>query len=446
MFSKIKEFFRKLSLKVYKFLGKDDSHEFKPILAEIEENPVSPLGRSIFWIIIGIMVFTALWMHFGKIDVVISARGTVIPDGEIKILQPLETGAIEKILVKEGDFVKKGQVVMEINPSTIDPELESTQQNLAHTQLEMNRLRSLASGSKYSESGEDIAAKTQKEIYESTLGSLRKQLLTKEIEFSKVEERINAAKAEKGNYQVLLDTRIDKEKRLKPVIDIIAKDEYEKVLTDISTYESNLKSLSHKLEELSQQKQQVLEEIAYIKQRFKSENLNELSDKQKRVNEMQAYIQEATFKSARQKITSPVDGYVNTIMMHTVGGVVTPAEKLVSIVPANTPLVIKATVLNKDIGFVQPGMPVSIKIDTYEFQKYGILDGEVKTVAKTSIEHEKLGPVYEVYITPINTTLKVEGKEKSIYPGLSLTAEIKVKKRRIIEFFIYPLIKYWNEG
>ncbi len=447
MFSKITAIFKRLSEKVYKFLGKDDSHEFKPILAEIEENPVSPLGRSIFWTIISIIVFTALWMYFGKVDVVISARGTVIPDGEIKILQPLETGVVEEILVKEGDFVKKGQVVMEINPSTVDPELQSAQKNLAHVQLEMGRLGAMTGGTGFLSAGQNAdAIKTQREIYASTMDSLKKQLLTKEIELTKVEERIKATKAEKNNYQTLLDTRVEKEKRLKPVLDIIAKDEYEKVVNDISTYDANTKSSAYKLEELSQQKQQILEEMAYVKQNFKSENLKELSDKQKQVNELQAYIQEAAFKSAKQKIVSPVNGYVNTIMMHTIGGVVTPAEKLLSIVPVNTPLVVKATVLNKDIGFVLPDMPVSIKIDTYEFQKYGILNGKVKTVAKTSIEHEKLGPVYEIWVTPLNTNLLVEGKEKSIYPGLSLTAEIKVKKRRIIEFFIYPLIKYWNEG
>lgn len=110
------------------------------------------------------------------------------------------------------------------------------------------------------------------------------------------------------------------------------------------------------------------------------------------------------------------------------------------------PLEIKATVLNQDIGFVKEGMPVSVKIDTFNFQKYGMIDGTVKTVSKNSIEDEKLGPVYEVYVTPLTHTLKVEGKDENIRTGMSLTAEINVGKRRIIEFFIYPLIKYLDEG
>ena len=87
----------------------DDSYEFRPIITEIEESPVNPLGRTTFWIIISLIFFTALWLFFGKVDIVVSARGKVIPDGEIKIIQPLETGVVKEIHVKEGDFVKQGQ-------------------------------------------------------------------------------------------------------------------------------------------------------------------------------------------------------------------------------------------------------------------------------------------------------------------------------------------------
>jgi hemolysin D len=129
-----------------------------------------------------------------------------------------------------------------------------------------------------------------------------------------------------------------------------------------------------------------------------------------------------------------------------VGGVVTPAEKLMSIVPARTPLVARISVLNKDIGFVAPDLPTSIKVDTFEYQKYGMFDGKVKLVSKDSHEDEKLGLVYDVYINPTTPYLDVDGRKEPLRTGMSLIAEIKVGKRRIIEFFIYPLIKYWHEG
>ena len=105
----------------------NDAHEFEPLLAEIEQSPVNPLGHTIFWIVISFIFFACLWMYFGKVDVVITSRGVIIPDGEEKIIQPLEKGVVSQILVKEGDFVKKGQTLTIITPAEHEPELELAQ-------------------------------------------------------------------------------------------------------------------------------------------------------------------------------------------------------------------------------------------------------------------------------------------------------------------------------
>jgi hemolysin D len=167
---------------------------------------------------------------------------------------------------------------------------------------------------------------------------------------------------------------------------------------------------------------------------------------QKQINQLEANREQILFSNQKQKITAPCDGYVDKLLTHTIGGVVTPAEKLIALTPVEKPLVIKAQVLNRDIGFIKVGMPVSIKIDTFESQKYGILDGKVKSISQNSIVDEKLGPIYEVYITPITKTFIVDGQEKDIATGMTLNAEININKRRIIDFFIYPLIKYMDEG
>jgi HlyD family type I secretion membrane fusion protein len=275
-----------------------------------------------FWIIITLIFLTTLWLFFGKVDVVVTARGKIIPDGEIKIIQPLETGVIKDILVKEGDFVKRGQLLMEINPAVVDPALESTKK--------------------------------------------------------------------------LLNLAINKKARQEQVSDIIPREEYNRTLAEIA--------------------------------------------------ELQAKVKETEFKSTQQRLVSPVDGYVNTLLVHTIGGVVQPAEPILSVVPAEATLVAKVRVLNKDIGYIREGMPVQIKMDTFDFQKYGMIEGVVKKVSKDSIEDEKEGLIYDVYIKPLEKTLTVDGKPTEISTGMSLSAEIKVDKRRIIEFFIYPIIKNWSEG
>jgi hemolysin D len=430
-----------------------DIHEFKPLLVEIEESPVSPLGRATFWMIIIIIAFTGLWSFLGQIEVVVSAKGQVIPDGQVKILQPLDTGIIRQILVKEGDYVKAGQPVVEIDPSTVDPARESTAKNLSYAKLEMGRIAaSLGSGS--FSPGEGVspeAVAAQQSLMLSAQSEMRQQLAAKQAELDSIEEQRKSALASKGENQTLLEVSLDREKRMSQVLDLVAKQDYEQITNDITKYRTKLEQAEYELSQQSHEKRRVREEMEQIRQQFRRTNLQELSDKIRTVHDLDGRLKETSFKTAKQRIVSPVDGYVDRLFVHTIGGVVTPAEKLMSIVPANTPLVVKAEVENRDIGFINNGMPVSIKVDTFEYQKYGMFDGKVKLVSRDSHEDDKQspdrrGPTYDVYIQPITPYLNVDGRKEPLKPGMSLVAEIKVGTRRIIEFFVYPLTKYWHEG
>ena len=404
-----------------KFLQKDDSYEFLPIISEIEEEPINPLGRTTFWIIITLIFFTALWLFFGKVDIVVTARGKVIPDGEIKIIQPLE----KDIHVKEGQFVRKGQTLIEIDTSTTQPQLQSLQANLDYINTERKRLN-----------GEIVRnannSYTQNELSKSAYADLNNQLAAKQHEIKRLQEEIN-------NYQKQLNLNLDKEHRMQSVSDIIAKNELDKVHSENMDYRSRITSLNEQIRGIQK-------DADFIRTNFRTQNLTQLADRDKQANELEANIKEIEFKKQQQNIISPVDGYVNTMLVHTIGGIVTPAEKVISIVPIDSPLIIKASVLDKDIGFVKEGMPVQVKIDTFDFQKYGMIEGKVKKVSKDSIEDEKQGLIYDVFITPVTKSLMVDGKEQQISTGMGLSAEIKTGKRRIIEFFIYPIVKYWSEA
>lgn len=421
----------------------DDSHEFKPLLAEIEDSPGSPLGPLTFWLVIAVFGFFVLWSIFGEIDVVVSGRGKVIPVGNIKTIQPLNNGVVSQILVKEGDFVRKGQALVVIDPSTTEPELESARKNLAYIEQERSRLQAASSGQRFKA---DDGAGTQASMYQAQRASLQKQLRAKQEILNNLNAQISAKRVEVSHLQEKLAIDVEKEKRFQAVEDIIAREDYEKVTTDILAGRNRIRELEYELQQLAYQQEQTREEMAYLREDFKSNQLRELSEKEKQINQLSAVITESAFRNAQQTLTSPVDGYVHEMAIHTVGGVVSPAEKLITVVPVNTPLTIEAVVLNKDIGYIHKNMPVSIKIDTFDFQKYGTLDGKVIQIDPNSREDEKLGPVYTVFIKPLQHQLKVDGKWQRISSGMSLSAEIKVGKRRIIEFFIYPLIKHLDEG
>ena len=341
IFDKIKNFI------LYK---ENDAHEFEPLLAEIEQSPINPLGHTIFWLVISFIVLASAWMYFGKVDVVVTARGMVIPDGEQKIVQSLDKGVVSSILVKEGDYVEEGQVLTIINPAEHEPGLELN--NIAEEQ-------------------------------------------------AKVAEQIESTK-------IKLSIANSRKQRLDSIQDIITKSSYDEAVEKSKVLAHELKAYEASYTELNNRKEQIEKQI--------------------------------------QTIKAPIDGFVNKIEIHTIGGVVTPAQPLMSIVPKDSKLMVKAKVLNQDIGFIEEGMDVSVKVDTFNFQKYGILKGIVTIVGVNSIEDERMGPVYEVYIQPENTTLMVEGKEQSIKTGMSTTNEINIGKRRIIEFFIDPLFKYLDES
>jgi hemolysin D len=420
----------------------NDAYEFQPLLIEIEDDPGSPLGNLTFWLVIAVFSFFVLWAIFGQVDIVVSARGKVIPAGEVKTVQPLSGGIISKILVKPGDFVKKGQTLLVIDPSTTAPSLASNQKTLAHVQMEQARLQASANDRDFQSSENS----TQGQLYRASILALQKQISAKQKQFSNLDAQISAKQVEVKQSQESLSIHLEKEKRVQEVKDIVTKDDVEKAHTDVLTDQNKLKSLVFELEQLAFQKQQTNEEISYLSENFKSTTLNDLSDKEKQVNQLTANIEEATFKNTQQTLTAPVTGYVHELFVHTLGGVVTPAQKILSIVPLNAPLRVRAVLANKDVGFVHAGMPVALKIDTFDFQKYGTLQGKVIQVSRDSKDDPKQGPIYTLDVEPVQQQLKVNGEWRKLSTGLSLNAEVKTGKRRIIEFFIYPLIKHLNEG
>lgn len=426
-----------------------DKHEFTPLLVEIEDRPTSPLGRGLLYAILAFMVIGLLWLFLAKIDVVVSARGKVVPEGEIKTLQPIESGSISAIRVREGQAVKKGDVLIEIDPSVTVTDLESKQKNLSLLELEIDRLNALVSDKPFipnSTCTDTAAIATQQLAYLSAKSAYEQQRMVIEQQILQTRSQSDASRSDLSRLGQLLSNAKEREARLKEVLDIIAKRDYVEAQNQRIEYQEQYRMKEHAITQSNSHIRELQEQLHLITQEYRSKLLAELTQKSKEATALRTEVETTLFRNAKQSITSPVDGYVGKLLITTVGGVVTPAEKLITIIPKNAPLLIKATVQNQDIGFIAKAMEAEVKIDTYDFQKYGLIHGNVKHIADDAIEDEKLGPVYEISITPTNTTLKGEGKTLPIHAGMSVTAELKVGKRRVIEFFIYPMIKYLDEG
>ena len=367
---------------------KNDAHEFAPLLIEIEDRPLNPLGRVVFYLVIGVVFFGILWLCIGKIDVVVSARGKIIPSGEIKILQPIETGVVSKIAVQEGDYVKKDQLLMQIDPSVSKSVLESKKRDLFITKLEISRLKALANDEHFLPKQaiylDDIKKQIKLYMYQKNL--LDETANQYRLKIDQLKSMLNSATSEIKRLNKVLEKERQILKRQESVLDIIAKREYEETEKSIiNLNEQIVQSRERRDEALSKIKETEEEEKLFLTKTV-SDWHSELIEKQKVERELKSQIDAISFQNRQQEIKAPISGYVGKLLVNTEGGVVSAAENLLTIIPEKSPLIIKATVLNQDIGFITLGMDASVKIDTYSFQKYGFIPATVEHISHDSIE------------------------------------------------------------
>lgn len=431
--------------KIFKKI-KDDSYEFKPVIIEIEDTPQNPLGRTILYIVLSLIIFTFLWLFLAKIDIVVSSQGKVIPNGEIKILKPLESGVVSKILVKEGDKVLKGDTLMSIDPSVTTVNLQTKENELNNLNMSIIRLKALGNESNLTNEELNLLSNSELNLFLNQKNSYDNSINQYKFSIEELNFNIKSSKDEIIRLNNLLNKNQNRLNRLEKVRDIISLKEYDELQKEVYDLTSKLNIAKNNKTAAINKLNATKEELEVFKQNSKGKFLDELIAKQKEANLIKAEINAYLFQSKQQLIKSPVDGYVGKLLVNTESGVVNSGEALITIIPANEPLIIKATTLNKDIGFLKEGQKVAIKIDTFNFQKYGKLDGELIHIANDAIEDEKLGIVYEIKVKPLKTTLNIDGEIKNIEPGMSVIAEVKVGKRRVIELFIYPIIKYLDEG
>lgn len=431
--------------KIFKKI-KDDSYEFKPVIIEIEDTPQNPLGRTILYIVLSLIIFTFLWLFLAKIDIVVSSQGKVIPNGEIKILKPLESGVVSKILVKEGDKVLKGDTLMSIDPSVTTVNLQTKENELNNLNMSIIRLKALGNESNLTNEELNLLSNSELNLFLNQKNSYDNSINQYKFSIEELNFNIESSKDEIIRLNNLLNKNQNRLNRLERVKDIISLKEYDELQKEVYDLTSKLNIAKNNKTAAVNKLNATKEELEVFKQNSKGKFLDELITKQKEANLIKAEINAYLFQSKQQLIKSPVDGYVGKLLVNTESGVVNSGEALITIIPANEPLIIKATTLNKDIGFLKEGQKVAIKIDTFNFQKYGKLDGELIHIANDAIEDEKLGIVYEIKVKPLKTTLNIDGEIKNIEPGMSVIAEVKVGKRRVIELFIYPIIKYLDEG
>jgi hemolysin D len=449
---------------------------FLPAALEIVETPPSPFGRLIGLTVIAAFCLALGWATFGEVDIVASATGRIIPNGRTKVIQPFETGVVRAIHVRDGQSVPAGEVLIELDPTINQAELGHLRADLIAAQLDVARLRAaLAEGddpaAAFAPPAEASAAQVaiqrrflvdQVREQRARLAALDRQRVQKEAERTTATKTIEKLQA----TLPLLQQRADIRKTLYDH-ETGSKWSYLEILQALTDGEKELEVQKSKAQEADAALAAIVETRAQAAAEYRRTWSAELVEAERKASGLADDVVKATQRTKLQALTAPVAGTVQQLAVHTVGGVVTPAQGLMVIVPADSRLEIEAMVPNRDIGFVHAGQPAEIKVDTFNFTKYGLLHGEVLGVSQDAITRDKpqdrsrerpLGAAsdssepqgqemsYAARISLDRTRMRVEDRLVDLAPGMAVTVEIKTGTRRIIDYLLSPLMRFRHES
>ena len=445
---------KKIEKYLEKFLIRSDSEdkEFLPPAVEILETPPSPMGRMLVWAVLGLFVLVILWSFIGEIDEVVVARGKVIPVGYTKVLQSEDKGIVKRILVQEGQKVKQGELLMELDRTMSESDLNALKKEIAYYDINIRRiLAELADKPFLSEVGTGFDSKDMAQrmsLYQSRQSEKRAKLEFYDAQIRQKDDSVRVAESSLEKYRQLLAIAREREQNLKEIVEQGAISKYTyleykgKRIELEQNVSMNISELSGARADASAARQQKAQYLAEWNRQLQEELIN----CRKQYNTLKESERKAELKNKLIEIKAPVDGAVHKLDIHTVGAVVQEAQGLMQVVPEGTPMEVEAWMENKDIGFVRSDMPVEIKVDTFNFQKFGTIKGKVREVSPDAIEDKDRGPLYRVMVSLDEEKLHMDNKDLQIYPGMTVSAEIKTRKKRIIDFFLEPFQTYKHEA
>jgi len=448
---------------------------FLPAALEIVETPPSPIGRAIAATIAMLFCAALAWAWWGTIDIVASATGKIVPSDRTKVIQPFETAVVRSIRVQDGQAVKAGDVLIELDPTVNAAERDHLRNDLLAEQINIARLHAALAG------GDDpVADFAPPADAAPVLVSAQRHLLLNQV----TEHRAKVAalarqQAQKEAEHATTAATIHKLETTIPVIQQrvdIRKTLMDRELGSKLTYFEILQLLLEQQEELAVQRSHLREAeaaVAAIREtrrqaeaEYRRALFDELAKAEQKANGLAQDLVKAEQKTRLQLLTAPVDGVVQQLAIHTIGGVVTPAQSLLVIVPSDSRLEIEAMVSNHDIGFVTAGQEAEIKIDTFNFTRYGLLHGQVLSVSQDAVIHDRqqdrsndrrLGTQndtsepkgqdlnYSARISLDRTQMLIDDRTVNLSPGMAVTVEIKTGSRTIISYLLSPLLRHRQE-
>lgn len=465
--------------------------EFLPAALEILETPASPIRTSLIWLLCSLATGALIWSWVGTVDIVATSQGKIQPLGRVKVVQSLETAKVRSIPVANGQAVKAGDLLIDLDDTELKAEVDLIAVGIAALKAEiLRRDQALALASKLdalddSASAREIDAaiafpddipptirRREQAVLDADLSELlaslariRAQTEQKRAEMARLEATVKAQRdlVSTLRARVAMHTSLFKGQSGSRADVINA--------TEVSQRaDADLAEMVGQLAESGKGMQVLAAEQASAIRTFIAENARQRADAARRVDEQEQQLKKTAARLHALTIRSPVDGTIQASAITTVGQVVAPGAELMRVVPGGGPIEIEAYLPNQDIGFVHSGMPAVIKVEAFPFTRYGVIEGKVINVAMDAIpepdaqqiegaaakELESLIPVgnvqrmqnlvFPLTVRPDRTTISIDGREIPLKPGMAVTVEIKTGKRRILEYLFSPIAEVTSQA
>jgi hemolysin D len=445
--------------------------EFLPAALEIVETPPSPIGRLGAYCLVAVFALALVWAWFGHVDIVAVSKGKIIPTGHTKIVQPFEIGVVRAILVRDGQKVKVGDVLIELDPTMNQADLGHQQSDLMAAKTDIARLTAALRSESDPEArfvppegASPEQARMGEQFLIGQVSQYRSKLAALAGEEAQKRAELESQKVAIGKIQSLLPLMEERTQMRKTLYDHQTGSKLA-YLENLQELRSNQKDLDVQTSRLAEAEAAVVASTAKLEEtraEFHRQVLNDLAEATRKANGLAQDVAKSEQRTKYQALTAPIDGTVQQLAIHSVGGVVTPAQTLLTIVPADSTMEIEAMVDNQDIGFVHAGQEAAIKVDTFNFTRYGLLHGNVVTLSQDAIPRDNAGksepskqgandasaaePSYAARVSLDQTQMQIDDKLLNLSPGMAVTVEIKTGTRRIIDYLLSPILRHSQES
>lgn len=441
-----------------------DEMAFLPAALSLQETPVHPAPRRLAWCVMALFALALMWACLGHVDIVAVAPGRIIVGERTKVIQPLEVSIVKKVLVKDGDTVSVGQVLVELDPTMASADTASVHEQLYAQTSEMLRTRALLKqlaqpqppgivsfAASFAETGlklDRAQAQAVQAQLQSEWEDIRAKLAKLDAEAQRRQAEMATVAASIAKLEATLPMALAREADFKQLVTqgYISSHATQDKTRERVELERDLTIQRARLAEV----QSTAQETQQAKAAYRQETQRTLSDRlaqaTSRHSQLQADATKAHQRERQTQLTAPVAGVVQQLAIHSVGGVVTSAQPLMVVVPDSPTVTAEVTIANQDIGFVYPGQMAAVKLETFPYTQYGTVPAQVDVVTADAVTDDKKGSHYPATLTLAQRDMLIDGKRVNLSPGMNITAEIKTGQRRIIEFLLSPVQKAGNES